>query len=261
MERGDAGAVTGGGPRARGRVAHQGALLVIGDSLTVGATSMGGFSSRLRSLAAWDEVVIDARVGRSARIGAGVLARRLTGTVDVGAVVVALGTNDMAGYRDSAYARWLIDEVMTRARDLPVMWINLEFAATPRPDRKPRGVRFNTQLGRAAERWPNLKVSDWNGWFTPRGDSRFVADGMHLTATGYRARSTFMVEEIARFARWIETGGTTTTAPAPTTASTTTALPPSTTAAPEGTTPSSSSLTTATSTLVLSTSASSTSIP
>jgi len=236
--------------------ARRGTLLVIGDSLTVGAASMGGFSPRLRSLATWDDVVIDARVGRSARAGAGVVARRLADTDDVAAVVVALGTNDMAGYRDSAYARWLIDEVMSRARTLPVLWINLEYASTPRPDRKPRGVRFNTQLERATKRWPKLIVSDWNGWFTPRGGSRFVADGMHLTSTGYRARSSFMVAEIARLARWIETGGTTSTTTtattstttSTTTSSTTTTAPPSTTITPDSTTttPSTSPATTTT---------------
>lgn len=199
---------------------RRGTLLVIGDSLTVGAAGMGGFDPRLRSLAAWDEIVVDARVGRSARAGAAVLARRLADTDDVEAVVVALGTNDMAGYRDMAYARSVIDGLMSRARDLPVLWINLEFAASPRPDRRGRGERFNAQLARALTRWPNLVVSDWNAWFTPRGATRFVADGMHLTASGYRSRSRFMIAEIARLARWIDTGGTT---------STTSSTPPATT--------------------------------
>lgn len=216
---------------------RRGTLLVIGDSLTVGAAGMGGFDPRLRSLAAWDEIVVDARVGRSARAGAAVLARRLADTDDVEAVVVALGTNDMAGYRDMVYARSVIDGIMSRARDLPVLWINLEFAASPRPDRRSRGERFNAQLVRATGRWPNLVVSDWNTWFTPRGATRFVADGMHLTASGYRSRSRFMISEIARLARWIDTGGTT---------STTSSTPPGTTI--DGSTSTSTTMPTSTST-------------
>ena len=199
--------------------ARRGTLLVIGDSLTVGASSLGGFSPRLRALSTWDEVVVDARIGRSARAGAAVLSRRLDEIDNVEAIVIALGTNDMAGYRDMVYARSVIDALMARSQDLPVLWINLEFASTPRPDRRSRGERFNAQLIRATTRWPNLVVGDWNTRFTPRTSTRFVADGMHLTTAAYRLRARFMIDEIGRLINWIETGGTTTS-------TTTTTVPP-----------------------------------
>lgn len=206
--------------------APAGTLLMVGDSLTVGATELGKFSGAQRSVrGAWKSVVVDAKVGRTARQGATLLPGALRRS-KAQAVVVALGTNDMMGRRTAAETSDLIDGVMRAAGGRPVLWVNVEFGPLPARERPARARMFNSQLVRAERRWENLRVADWNSWFTPNGRSRFVADGVHLTASGYETRAAYYAREVTSFRRWIDTVLHTTS----TTSTTTTAtIPQSTT--------------------------------
>lgn len=206
--------------------APTGTLLVMGDSLTVGATVLGKFSGSLRTVRrSWTKVVIDAKVGRTARQGSALLPRAIRRS-KAKAVVVALGTNDMMSRRTAAEASALIDQVMVAAGDLPVLWVNLEFGSLPARERPARARMFNSQLVRAAKRWENLRIANWNRSFTPRGRSRFLADGVHLTTTGYKTRAAYYAREVATFRTWIDTVLNTTTS---TTTTTTTTLVETTT--------------------------------
>ena len=213
----------------------QGTLLVVGDSLTVGTEAFGGLSTKVNSLGTWTKVVIDAKVGRKASLGASVIEKGLT--VSTTAVVIALGTNDMISKPETWYPRWAIDTVMNKTRGLPVLWVNLEFSQTGRRDWRARGVRFNKELRLAKLRYPNLTIADWNTAFTPKSKSRFIGDGVHLTVSGYKTRSTFMVPAISSFGVSIVNASTTTSttttttivAPTTTTTSTTTTSAPTTT--------------------------------
>ncbi|MFY8238152.1 MAG: SGNH/GDSL hydrolase family protein, partial [Ilumatobacteraceae bacterium] len=187
----------------------QGTLLFVGDSLTVGTDAFGSLGVKLQRLGTWNETVVDARVGRTANAGSVVLQKRITRATT--AIVIALGTNDMISKTRASYPKWVIDRVMSKSKGRPVLWVNLEFANKTRPDLALRAKRFNTELRRAVKRWPNLFVSDWNSAFTPNKNSRFIADGVHLTVAGYRTRSKYLVPNVFSFGSIIVNASTTTT--------------------------------------------------
>ena len=200
----------------------QGTILMVGDSLTFGANYFGKLGIRAQGTNIWTKVTLDARNGRKATVGAKVIANKLTSTTT--AVVVALGTNDMISKTQSWYPRYAIDKVMAQAGGLPVLWVNLEFSPTGRADWRSRGIRFNRELQKATNRYPNLTIADWNKFFTPKGKSRFVADGVHLSVTGYKTRSTFFINQMMTFGQRIVDATTTTSTT--TTSTTTTTTPP-----------------------------------
>jgi hypothetical protein len=224
----------------------QGTVLVVGDSLTFGANYFGKLGVKAQGTNIWTNVVLDAKNGRKATVGAKIIANRLSSSTT--AIVVALGTNDMISKSESWYPTYAIDTVMEQAGGLPVLWVNLEFSPTGRADWRARGVRFNRALQSATRRYPNLVIADWNKFFTPKGQSRFVADGVHLSVTGYRTRTTYFINQMKLFGQRIvdaTTTTTTTTVPVTTTtnpdSSTSSTTPSSTTATSEP--PSSSSST------------------
>jgi lysophospholipase L1-like esterase len=220
----------------------------VGDSLTFGANYFGKLGVKAQATNIWTKVVLDARNGRKATVGAKIISDKLTASTT--AIVVALGTNDMISKSQSWYPRYAIDAVMEQAGGLPVLWVNLEFSPTARADWRARGVRFNRALQAATLRYPNLRVADWNTFFTPRGQSRFVADGVHLSVTGYKTRSAYFINQMKVFGRQIVDASTTTSTTTSTTSSTSTitstSVPDSSTSSSvptSSTTPSSTSIT------------------
>jgi hypothetical protein len=206
----------------------QGTLLFVGDSLTVGTTYFGTLKTRVNNLRIWPSVIIDAKVGRLTTEGAKTIAKKISPSTT--AIVVALGTNDMISRRDPAYPPIAIDTVMEQTRGLPVLWCNVEFSPIGRGDWRFRARRFNRALRDAQSRWPNLIIADWDKAFTPSGKSRYIADGVHLTVSGYKTRATFSISQLKSFGSTIVNASTTTT-------TTTTTLSPTTTIAPSTTTP------------------------
>lgn len=192
----------------------QGNLLIIGDSLTLGANAFGSLAEKVRKTNRWTSVSINTRVGRKASVGADMLPDKILDNTT--AIVVALGTNDMMSRTESWYPRWVIDEVMSTTLDIPVLWVNLKFSDT-RLNWKSRGNRFNRELQKAKLRYPTLTVADWNSSFIPKSGSRFIADGVHLTVSGYRTRASFLIPTIAKFGRAIVNATSTTTSTTSTT--------------------------------------------
>lgn len=222
----------------------QGTLLVVGDSLTVGTEAFGSLSKKIVALGTWTNVVVDAKVGRKASLGASIIEKGLTSSTT--ALVIALGTNDMISKPETWYPRWVIDTVMNKTRGLPVLWVNVEFSQTGRSDWRARGVRFNRELRLAKQRYPNLSIADWNTAFTPRSKSRFIVDGVHLTISGYKTRSNFLVPTIATFGDAVVNSSTTTSTSTTTTSTTSTStVAPTTTTSTTSTTTSTTSTTTA----------------
>jgi lysophospholipase L1-like esterase len=203
----------------------QGTLYVVGDSLTVGTEAFGSLTTKVSALGTWTNVVMDAKEGRKASLGASVIRKGISSSTT--ALVIALGTNDMISKPETWYPRWVIDIVMQNTRGLPVLWVNLEFSQTGRRDWRARGVRFNKELRLAKLRYPNLTIADWNTAFTPKSKSRFINDGVHLSVSGYKTRSSFMVPAIYSFGSAIVNASTTTSTSTSTT-STTTVAPPTT---------------------------------
>jgi lysophospholipase L1-like esterase len=217
----------------------QGTLLIVGDSLTFGANYFGKLGVRAQGTNIWTKVTLDAKNGRKATVGAKIIANKLTSTTT--AIVVALGTNDMISKSETWYPRFAIDTVMEQAGGLPVLWVNLEFSPTGRADWRSRGIRFNRALQAATNDYPNLTIADWNKFFTPRGQNRFVADGVHLSVTGYKTRTTYFINQMRLFGQRIVDATTTTT----TTTSTTVPVTTPATTIPETTTTTVTTATTA----------------
>lgn len=203
----------------------QGILVFIGDSLTVGADAFGALATNLRRSRTWTSVVMDAKDGRTASQGAATLAARMRKSRNTTAVVVALGTNDMISQRAVSYPAAVIEKVMNESLGVPVLWVTPTFSRTIRPDWRQRALRFTRALRAAQDEWPNLYVADWGGEFAPAGKSRFIADGVHLTVSGYRTRATWTLRQLSVFGRAIIDATTTT---APTTSTTTTTTTPAT---------------------------------
>jgi hypothetical protein len=79
-----------------------------------------------------------------------------------------------------------IDRVMRAAHAqgvVGVVWVTL---------RETRVLyrQTNAVIRRAAKRWPNLRVADWNAFSA--GHSWFAGDGLHLTPTGATALAGFL---------------------------------------------------------------------
>lgn len=201
-------------------------VYVIGDSLTVGPQLFASFSRRVTRTKNWNSAIVNAKVGRTIPQGITVLKRARFRTPT--AIVVALGTNDVLSRRESSYPARAIDNFMRAAQGKPVLWMNLEFSRT-RPDWRSRGNRFNKELRRATSRWPNLQIADWDRHFSPKGPSRFIQDGIHLTVSGYKTRTSFMVRQLNGWASRLWMQSTTTT----TTLDTSTTQPNDTTSVPE----------------------------
>jgi hypothetical protein len=206
----------------------QGRLLIIGDSLSVGTDYFGKLQTRIERLAIWSTVSIDDKPGRKASLAAPILDKQLTsGTT---AIVIALGTNDMISRTESWYPQYVIDLVMAKTRNLPVLWVNTEFSALGRRDWISRSVRFNRALVKAQARWPQLRIADWNNSFVPKAASRFIADGVHLTVSGYKTRASFTVNALRVFGiQAVDASTTTTTTSTSTTSTSTSTVPPTTT--------------------------------
>ena len=186
----------------------QGNLLIIGDSLTLGADAFGSLAAKIRKTRKWTSVSINTGVGRKASVGADMLPDKILNHTT--AIVIALGTNDMMSRTESWYPRWVIDRVMANTLDIPVLWVNLKFSDT-RLNWKSRGNRFNRELQKAKLRYPTLTIAEWNTSFIPKSGSRFIEDGVHLTVSGYRTRASFLIPVISKFGTAIVNATSTTT--------------------------------------------------
>ncbi|MFM1791294.1 MAG: GDSL-like Lipase/Acylhydrolase family [Actinomycetota bacterium] len=198
----------------------QGALVVIGDSLMEGSSVFGNLGSRLTSLRTWTSVAIDHKRGRKTSESYALVKRRLAAAKNPTAIVIALGTNDMISHGEPSWPARVIERMMVESKGLPVLWVNTSFNGAVHPDWKLRASRFNRILRAARAQWPNLFVADWSGYFVPRGPSRYIADGVHLTVSGYKTRAAWLTSQIRLFGTTIVNGTTTTTTIVPTTSTT-----------------------------------------
>lgn len=195
----------------------QSKILIMGDSLTIGTAAFGSLSSKIKKTGLWTSVVLNTLEGRKASVGADLLVKSIS--LDTTAMVIALGTNDMLSRTEKWYPKWVIDKVMKRTKNIPVLWVNLKFSDS-NESWKRRAARFNRELLKATTRYSNLSVADWNTSFIPKAESRFIADGVHLTVKGYRTRAAFMVPLIRRFGNDIVNATSTTTTLEPSTTTT-----------------------------------------
>ena len=167
---------------------HEGRLVVLGDSLTLGADGQG-LSERLRTDGWQPELYAD--VGRSLR--GGLLALQVD--VPVGLVsplvVVELGTNpDALVGTFAAEVDTMVDQLHERGARR-IVWITPVFRDDDRYDAK-----VDILLAKAAAD-PTVVVADWRpiakanlAWFRP--------DGIHYTDPGFAAYAQFVVDNVDR---------------------------------------------------------------
>jgi lysophospholipase L1-like esterase len=171
-----------------------GRVVVVGDSLTVGA------EENLRELADLHGFTMDLSAQNGRQIPAGVEELRRLDAPSADLVMIALGTNDAAQPDfDRQVAATLIDEAMAAAGDAPVLWMNVW--RDPRTPAGAKAAEFNEALVAAQGRHPNLTALDWASYVDDNPEI-IAADGIHHTWEGYVARSRWMRDEIVSRLRW-----------------------------------------------------------
>ena len=233
-------------------------LLILGDSITWGTDYFAKAQKLVAGDGQWANVVIDGQYSRRVAFPTPNTSIRMSGVKsylklkDAGlnpdAVIVALGSNDVALETKPEIYEKIIRDLMNTIGNVPVTWLTVN-----RRDTKAiaaRSVIFNKILIKMTAEYPNLVLSDW--YSVINSNLKLMAwDKVHLTPTGYAIRAK-SYQSLARdiYERyWIATAPTTTT-----TAVTTTTTPAATTLPAVTTTlPSDTSTTVATATTIATT--------
>jgi hypothetical protein len=108
------------------------------------------------------------------------------------AVVIDVGYNDPA----ASYRRDL-DRVMRAlvyADVTTVVWTTLRYWGSVRRH------RINESIREAADRWPQLRVADWNTW-SRQHRSWFIYDGLHLNSAGAMGLARLISRKVPRTLR------------------------------------------------------------
>lgn len=156
-------------------------VLVIGDSLTVGAQDVGLGEPTGGGATRWK---IDAVSGRTTNQGV-----EVAEAIDASqfrTVIVALGTNDYLDTAEAYGAR--IDVMMAALGDHPdVRWMNVD---TGTEKLSPAAEGVNAALEAAAARYPNLTIVDWDAEMAarPDADELRAGDGVHYSTAGAEVR-------------------------------------------------------------------------
>ena len=217
-------------------------LLILGDSITWGTEYFAKSQKLIAADEQWANIVIDGQYSRRVAFPTPNASTKYSGVktfkklsdsgLKADAVIVALGSNDVAIETKEAVYELIIRDLMTTIGDVPVTWLTVNRRDTPAIAK--RSIVFNQVLARLAPEYPNLVLEDWYSSIAKR--SKWMAwDKVHLTPSGYQARAK-LHQRLARdlFDRHIiaTTPTTTTTVPATTVPPAPTDTSPSTTTAP-----------------------------
>ncbi len=212
-------------------------LLILGDSITWGSDYFAKAQKLVAGDGQWVNVVLDGQYSRRVAFPTPNTSIRMSGVKsylklkDAGlnpdAVIVALGSNDVALETKPEIYEKIIRDLMNTIGNVPVTWLTVN-----RRDTKAiaaRSVIFNKILIKMTAEYPNLVLSDW--YSVINSNLKLMAwDKVHLTPTGYAIRAK-SYQSLARdiYERyWIATAPTTTTTSSTivaTTLPTTTTLP------------------------------------
>ena len=218
-------------------------LLILGDSITWGTDYFAKAQKLVAGDGQWANVVLDGQYSRRVAFPTSNTSIRMSGVksylklkaagLNPDAVIVALGSNDVALETKVEVYDKIIRDLMNTIGNVPVTWLTVN-----RRDTKAifaRSVIFNTVLVKLTTEYPNLVLSDWSAIINDN-PKLMSWDKVHLTPTGYaiRAKSYQLLARDSYERYWIATTPTTTTTlPAETTttivATTATTLPAETT--------------------------------
>ena len=236
-------------------------LLILGDSITWGSDYFAKAQKLVAGDGQWVNVVLDGQYSRRVAFPTPNTSIRMSGVksylklkaagLNPDAVIVALGSNDVALETKPEIYEKIIRDLMNTIGNVPVTWLTVN-----RRDTKAifaRSVVFNTVLVKLTSEYPNLVLSDWSAIIND--NPKLMAwDKVHLTPTGYAIRAklyqTLAREIYERY--WIATLPTTTTTSSTVLATTTTVaatLPAVTTTLPIDTSTTIAATTTTTTTL------------
>ena len=225
-------------------------LLILGDSITWGTEYFAKSQKLIADDAQWTNIVIDGQYSRRVAFPTPNASTKYSGVktfkklsasgLKADAVIVALGSNDVAIETKESVYELIIRDLLDTVGNVPVTWLTVNRRDTPAIAK--RSILFNQVLVRVAREYPNLVIEDWYSVIAKR--TKWMAfDKIHLTPSGYQARAK-LHQRLARelFDRYIVA-----TTPTTTTTTSTTVPPtiPSTTpvttvpAAPTDTSPSS----------------------
>ena len=241
-------------------------LLIIGDSITWGSDYFAKAQKLVAGDGQWANVVVDGQYSRRVAFPTPNTSIRMSGVksylklkaagLNPDAVIVALGSNDVAMESKIEVYEKIIRDLMDTIGNVPVTWLTVN-----RRDTKTiaaRSVIFNNVLIKLTAEYPNLVLSDW--YSVINSNLKLMAwDKVHLTPTGYTVRAK-SYQSLARdiYERyWIATLPTTTTTAVTTTTTTvapvvpavTTTLPIDTSTTIAATTTTTTTLTSATTTI------------
>ena len=235
-------------------------LLILGDSITWGSDYFAKAQKLVAGDGQWVNVVLDGQYSRRVAFPTPNTSIRMSGVksylklkaagLNPDAVIVALGSNDVALETKPEIYEKIIRDLMNTIGNVPVTWLTVN-----RRDTKAifaRSVVFNTVLVKLTSEYPNLVLSDWSAIINDN-PKLMSWDKVHLTPTGYAIRAK-SYQSLARdiYERyWIATlPTTTTTAVTTTTTPVATTLPAVTTTLPIDTSTTIAATTTTTTTLV-----------
>ena len=235
-------------------------LLIIGDSITWGSDYFAKAQKLVAGDGQWANVVVDGQYSRRVAFPTPNTSIRMSGVksylklkaagLNPDAVIVALGSNDVAMESKIEVYEKIIRDLMDTIGNVPVTWLTVN-----RRDTKTiaaRSVVFNNVLIKLTAEYPNLVLSDW--YSVINSNLKLMAwDKVHLTPTGYTVRAK-SYQSLARdiYERyWIATLPTTTTTAVTTTTTTVAPVVPAvTTTLPIDTSTTIAATTTTTTTLV-----------
>ena len=182
------------GAAAPGSAAHRPQVTFVGDSV---AASLGYVPSARARLGRGLSLRVDAAVCRrlvqpscvfqGAAPSTALQAVRSYGHSLGEVLIVKVGYNESSfGYSEG------IDRVMRAARAQgakAVVWSTLRETSSIYTE-------TNRAIRKAAKRWPQLRVADWNAF--SHGKPWFGPDGLHLTATGANALAGLLRQQVAK---------------------------------------------------------------
>ncbi len=213
-------------------------LLIIGDSITWGTDYFAKAQKLVAGDGQWANVVVDGQYSRRVAFPTPNTSIRMSGVksylklkaagLNPDAVIVALGSNDVAMESKIKVYEKIIRDLMDTIGNVPVTWLTINRRDTKRIHA--RSVIFNSVLVKLTAEYPNLVLSDW--YSVINSNLKLMAwDKVHLTPTGYTVRAK-SYQSLARdiYERyWIATTATTTTTDVDTTTTTVAPIGPAVT--------------------------------
>ena len=212
-------------------------ILILGDSITWGTEYFAKSLELIIADTQWTNTVIDGQHSRRVAFPTPNASTKYSGVktfkklndngLKVDAVIVALGSNDVALETKESVYELIIRDLLTTIGDVPTIWLTVNRRDTPAIAK--RSVLFNQVLKRLVTEFPNLMIEDWYSSIAKH--PRWMAwDKIHLTPLGYRARAKLHRRLAADlFAQHVLANTTTTTMPLETTTTSTIAPTPTTT--------------------------------